>query len=68
MKRHQALFIVISILLENADRVTTFQIHLMLHFSIKSNKTCTQMIPCSFFTSPTEHFSLNGNETTSVPT
>jgi hypothetical protein len=48
--------------------VPTFQVHFMLHFSIKSNKTCTQMVTCNFSTTSCEQLRMDDNETVPAPT
>ena len=44
------------------------QVHLILDFSIKSNKTCTKMIPCTFSTTLRERFRMNVSTVTPATT
>jgi hypothetical protein len=42
------------------------QVHLMLDFSVKRNKSCMKRIPSSFSTTPCERFTMN--DSTATPT
>jgi len=59
------VFIVFFFYPKEAACVPTFQVRLMLDFTIKSNKTCMKRIPCNSFTIPCEHFRMN--ESTATP-
>jgi hypothetical protein len=54
------------ILPENAARVANFQVHLMLHMSIKLDNTWTKMI--TWYLSILKYGLFRSNDTTATPT